>query len=1095
MSEQDMKNHIANQNYLSKLNAEKTAIDESFKPVEWFKIKHECETPGLMTGLTPTQTSTTSWDMGWSGLCILDARKKCTDIYNMKKKMPYFSVFKNNFGKLQWAIFEITDEQFNTKSDKRSVFSSIELEQNNLEMNIDFKGGEIAFKDKNSIIIPPNYTINSGKGSCSITVKEQISDCDRILREKKDMCGVAKRTAITANERMVQYQLLENVDKLLDGMSNMEGYETLTKAKQDELVKRKNYSKYGSRRTLNQLRDALRKTKRTLYQINTILNHPSKYNLSKSKWNEMLRKRTTILRKYKRLLDEYKNFIRRMERTQHMITRRYSLNARKASRSKNDATKKSDCSSRKSKMKYYTKKNWWGRTVRFARPNRVRCGFVGSGSRELVGYDPNNNFSDFNADDNTNEGFGSIVGNRFRKNSRARAARARTMRARAARARTMRVRAARARTMRARAARARTARARAARVRAARARAARARATRARARAMIPRLDRSRTEKNRRKHTIDSANFQKQANRFGSVAAGNNRSASVFGRRAANFKQQSRRLLFEGFDSKKSTCNNTGVDANFKISHDNSIHNCNSESVFLKYPSADYKKTVDVTNQHTFQITDSLLSNITPALFVSGVGECNNAENVKNQTLELNYSIKHQKENIKIEEILIDRQGNGVLKYSADDVGTHTYILDGKSNNINERRIIIDLNGNVKVNKDVLFTNSVKTDPKYIINGYKNNNNLTSLKSGQEISNLKYRLTLGSAWNNSTLFYTTNNKAGDTGVYDTFNQKFKYTEYYHKTNSSTVQNVFILYKIKTYGVQKLLYENRIYANIEKVLVDECEPNKGSKNVCYIRAIRNALVNDEPLNNNTVNLNTVPLITMKKFKDDVRYKVKYINNALMTSVPQNINEIRIFLIKSLNDIHMKIASVMKSGVSEGFNTGFREYSTIEGYTVDTATGNISPDNTLGDTNLRILDKLRAQNDRINIKKGEMKTEATNIKNKLQTLTGYGGSIHKDSRFISGTKYKDITKQDALLRIHDDYDDSNTLIPFIFDDSKTASDYYKRSGNVGKIDPRAKADAVNEDLKEMLYQQKALYTIGSITSATFIITAILLARNNS
>ena len=1034
MSDQDMNNYIANQKYLSKLHAEKTVIDESYKPVEWFKIKHECETPGLMTGITPTNISSTSWNK--SSDCILDARKKCTEQYNATKKMPYFSIFKNNFGKLQWAIFEITDEQFNTKSDKRSNFSSIELEQNNLEMNIDFKGGEITFKDKNSIIIPPNYTINSGKGSCSITIKEQISDCDRILREKKDKCGVAKRTAITANERMIQSQLLGNVDKLLDGMSNMEGYETLAEAKQDELVKRKNYSKYGSQHTRNQLRDAINKQKTTLSEINTILHHPSQYNLSKSKWNEMLSKRTTILGDYKRLTDEYKNFVRRMETTQHMMARRYSLNAGKASRSKNDATKKSDCSSRKSKIKYYTKKNMWGQTVRFARPNRVRCGFVGSGSGKLVGYDPNNNFSDFNADDNTNEGF---------KGSFRRLV--------------------------------------------AKTRAATARAARARASSMKPRLDKSKTEKNRRKHTIDSANFQKQANRFESIAAGNDRSASVFGSRAADLKQQYKRLLYEGFDSKKNTCNNSGVDANFKISHNNSIHNCNSESVFLKYPSADYKKTVDVTNQHTFQITDSLLSNITPALFVSGVGECNNAENVKNQTLELNYSIKHQKENIKIEEILIDRQGNGVLKYSAGDVGTHTYILGDKSNNINERRIIIDLNGNVKVNKVVLFTNPIKTDAEYIINGYKNNNNLTSLKSGQEISNLKYRLTLGSAWNNSTLFYTTNNKAGDTGVYDTFNQKFKYTEYYHKTNSSTVQNVFILYKIKTYGLQKLLYENRIYANIEKVLIDECDPSKGSKNVCYIRAIQNALVNDEPLNNNTVNLNTVPLITMKKFKDDVRYKVKYINNNILNSVPNNINEIRIFLIKSLNDIHMKIASVMKSGVSEPFS----EYSTIEGYTVDTATGNIIPDDIPGEANLRILDKLRAQNDRINRKTGEMKTNADDIRGKLQTLTGYGGSIHTGSSSdISESKYNVITNQDALLRTHDEYDDSNTLIPFLFDGSNNATDYYKHSGI---IDPRAKVDAINEDLKEMLYQQKALYTIGSITSATFIITAILLARNNS
>ena len=48
------------------------------------------------------------------------------------------------------------------------------------------------------------------------------------------------------------------------------------------------------------------------------------------------------------------------------------------------------------------------RTKYFSTPRRVRCGFVGSGNNELVGYEPNGNFTDFNADDN-DEGFGSII--------------------------------------------------------------------------------------------------------------------------------------------------------------------------------------------------------------------------------------------------------------------------------------------------------------------------------------------------------------------------------------------------------------------------------------------------------------------------------------------------------------------------------------------------------------------------------------------------------------------------------------------------------------------------------------------------------------
>jgi len=525
----------------------------------------------------------------------------------------------------------------------------------------------------------------------------------------------------------------------------------------------------------------------------------------------------------------------------------------------------------------------------------------------------------------------------------------------------------------------------------------------------------------------------------------------------------------------------------------------------LKYPSADYKTTTNVVEDHTFTLTDNLLSGITPALFVSGVGECNNAENVKNQTLELNYSIKHQKENIKIEELMIDIDGNGVLKYSADDTGTHTYILSDKSNNERERRIRIEDNGIVKINKDVLFTNPIQTDPKYIINGYTSNNNLSSLKSGQEIRSLKYRLTLGSAWNNSTMFYTTNNEKGNTGVRDMFKQKFKYTEHYHKTKGSTTQNIFILYKIKAYGLPKLLYENRIYANIEKVPIDKCDPNKGSKNLCYVRAIKDTLVANEPLKglnnvnrnvnrnaNRNVNLNTVQVVTMEAFSKDAEYKVKYIDNSILNSVPENINEIRIFLIKSLTDIHMKISAVKKSGEPEPF----RGYSTIEGLTIDQTKGIVADTND-GEgirTRLRILDELKAQNDRINQKTIDMTNNAASIRSKLGVLTGYGGTIHTSSgsQWTTGTKYSAITKSgtDALLKIHDEYDEQNNMIPFIFDSTGVATDYYK-----GKTDPRAKIDAIDEDLREMLYQQNTLYTIGSITSATFIITAILLARNSS
>ena len=61
--------------------------------------------------------------------------------------------------------------------------------------------------------------------------------------------------------------------------------------------------------------------------------------------------------------------------------------------------------------------------------------------------------------------------------------------------------------------------------------------------------------------------------------------------------------------------------------------------------------------------------------------------------------------------------------------------------------------------------------------------------------------------------------------------------------------------------------------------------------------------------------------------------------------------------------------------------------------------------------------------------------------------------------------------------------------MFDASNSATDFYKTDS----LDPQAKIDALKEDSEEMLFQQKMLYTIGSLTSATFLVAAILLARN--
>jgi len=1104
MSEQDMKNHIANRNYLLKLHDEKTSIDESYKPIAWFEIKHECEDPGLMNGISPKEISSRSWPVTSAKWCILNARNKCVSQYNKTKQMPYFSIFKNNEGKIQWALFDITDEEFNTKSVKRSDFSTIELEQDGLEMNIDFKGGDITFNDKNNILIPSNYTINSGKGDCKKTVAKKISDCDRILQEKKNKCNVAKNVAITANEQIVQYQLLGEVDDLIDrkdGMSNIEGYDTLVSTSKNLNSKIKDYSEYGEYYRKKRMRAAKTNKNRVLGKIDDIINREKKYNYASSEWKRMTRKRDDTIKKYTGKLNSYRGNLLEKKNDYNNRTRRHYKNAYTAGRSKSKAIKKKNCSKRKSMMKYYKQKKY------FSTPRRVRCGFVGSGNNELVGYEPNGNFTDFNADDN-DEGFGSIIegwrSKRYKNKEKKMKNKAKIMKNKA---KIMKNKA-KSEVRRSKKAINKYNKKKSEVRRSKKAINKYNKKKRSTLKRNEPRVFlRQKTQSNKRLHNFYAYKYNNLAKYHAGVVSRERDNANRDKKNANKYAAQLSRSYHEGLKSNiegygvKNTCNNSDVDANFEISHDNSIHNCNSESVFLKYTSADYKKTVDVIEDHTFTLPSSILSNITPALFNSSAGECNNNTNIKNQRLELSYSIKHDKEAIKIEELMIDSQGNGILKYTANNMDPYNYILGDKSNNINERRIIMDGNGNVKMNKDVIFTNPVKTDASYIVGGYTSNNNLSNLKSGQEISSSKYRLTLGSTWNNSTVFYNTKNTGGNTGVTDLHGNSFKYTEHYHKTKSSTVENVFILYKIKTYGLPKLLYEHRIYANIERVLIDECDTNKGSENLCYIRAIKQKLVGDEMLDeNNNVNIKNIQSITMDEFKTNVNYNTKFINNDVLSSVPENINEIRIFLIKSLHNIHMKIASVMKSGVGEGFkgyDNEFRGYSTIEGYTVD-ASGVINPHPTLvADADLRLLDDMKAQNDRINEKTVDMSNNAHSIRTKLRKLTGYydstnTSSIHGSSTWAVSNKYNGITPSDAELRIHDDYDANNTLIPFIFD--KSGTDYYKPKTD-GKIDPKAKIDAIDEDLKEMLYQQNTLYTIGSITSATFIITAILLARNSS
>lgn len=226
------------------------------------------------------------------------------------------------------------------------------------------------------------------------------------------------------------------------------------------------------------------------------------------------------------------------------------------------------------------------------------------------------------------------------------------------------------------------------------------------------------------------------------------------------------------------------------------------------------------------------------------------------------------------------------------------YILNNRSNNNNNIRLMD--NGNLMMNDEIVIENPVNNSNANVVNSYSVSNNKTVLNSGEEIRSAKYRLTLGNTYNGHSLYYKLNNTTGNTGVKDLWNNTFKYTESYHITNNSPDINVFILYKIKTHGLpntQKFLYERRVYANIEKHDLSKC-----GSNLCYIRSVSETLVGDIQLpgSNDNVNLGSVEVKMMNMF-NDVRFKNKTINNNTLSSVDPDINDIRLALINSINNI--------------------------------------------------------------------------------------------------------------------------------------------------------------------------------------------------
>lgn len=971
-----LNSYNATQNKLNELKQIESQVSASYKPIEWFQMKHVCENPGLISNITPNETSTREWSPSQSKWCILDARNKCIKMYNETKQMPYFSIYKTSNGKMKWAIFKISDTEFNNKAIQNGDYSKIEVQQDNLVMNINFdKQQNVDLElDKHNIDIPNYYNIHDVNFNCIETVQTDVPDCNKIKQSKINACQVDKARAVVENEKKVERGLLDEARKLL----GIEGFaDTQTKGYKKVDKTSKEYIKKGGQ--TNKLILAIKDNQ----EVNDILTNI----LKKQKFQHLNEEKNNISNKYANILTGEKQAIKSEKNKLQS-----EVNSNNSSYKRNTNLKN----------KYNKKANYCDRKKRIALRNsrrrftKKRCTLVKSKRGRWKWK-------------------WKLKCRRF--------------------------------------------------------------------------TDKSRTRRHHRYHKYWAKKFKKCADRFTRKAR---RAANKATRHHTLVKRKRPKLKrakyvsnkFEGFDNANRTCNNSSVNPNFKIHYAN--HNCTDESIFLNYPSENHRKTLMVDTPRSSQMRSDLISGynnnpgtLNASVFVNDAGACNNKTNIKNQRIQLNYSINHKKEDIKITKLLIENRngkitGNGMLFYNING-GTFEYILNDRSNNNNNVNIRLMDNGNLMMNDKIVIQNPVNNSNANIVNSYSASNNKTTINSGEEIRNAKYRLTLGNTYNGHSLYYKLNNTTGNTGVKDLWNNTFKYTESYHITNNSPDINVFILYKIKTHGLpntQKFLYERRVYANIEKHDLTKC-----GSNLCYIRSVSETLVGDIQLpgSNDNVNLGSVEVKMMDMF-NDVRFKNKTINNNTLSTVDPDINDIRLALINSINNIHLGMQQVNANGV-QGFTgryEGFSNYSNIEGLEIKPDGSHTGATGAVKDR-LDLVDIIKDKDAAVQAKYEVISENAKKIRNKLYELDSHDGSGN-----------------DIWDNINTKYDNENNIIPFMFDASNGATDFYKTDTN--SLDPQAKIDALKEDSEEMLFQQKMLYTIGSLTSATFLITAILLARNS-
>ena len=141
--------------------------------------------------------------------------------------MPYFSIYKTNTRKFKWAIFKISDTEFNNKANKNGNYSQIEVQQDNLVMNINFdKQQNINLElSKHNIDIPKYYNIHDVNFNCIESVRSEVSDCDKIKQSKINACKLDKSRAVAENEKKIERGLLADANKLM----NYEGFNSKKK--------------------------------------------------------------------------------------------------------------------------------------------------------------------------------------------------------------------------------------------------------------------------------------------------------------------------------------------------------------------------------------------------------------------------------------------------------------------------------------------------------------------------------------------------------------------------------------------------------------------------------------------------------------------------------------------------------------------------------------------------------------------------------------------------------------------------------------------------------------------------------------------------